>query len=70
MPRVELNAGAPDFTLQDFNVKTVSLADFTGQKNVLVVFGDSSGRSAVRICRSCAGTICRLSVCPIPGIVC
>lgn len=38
MLRVELNAVAPDFTLQDFNGKTVSLADFTGQENVLVVF--------------------------------
>ena len=38
MPRVELNAKAPDFTLNDFNGKTISLADFTGQKNVLVVF--------------------------------
>ena len=38
MPRVELNAKTPDFTLNDFNGKTISLADFTGQKNVLVVF--------------------------------
>ena len=38
MPRVELNAAAPDFTLPDFNGKTVSLDDFTGHKNVLVVF--------------------------------
>ncbi len=38
MPRVELNTGAPDFTLSDYNGKSVSLADFTGQKNVLVVF--------------------------------
>ena len=38
MPRVELNTEAPDFTLPDFNGNTLSLADFTGQKNVLVVF--------------------------------
>jgi peroxiredoxin Q/BCP len=38
MPRVELNTPAPDFTLIDFNGKSVSLSDYTGQKNVLVVF--------------------------------
>jgi peroxiredoxin len=38
MPRVELNVQAPNFTLNDFNGKSISLADFAGQKNVLVVF--------------------------------
>lgn len=38
MPRVELNVQAPNFTLNDFKDKSVSLADFAGQKNVLVVF--------------------------------
>ena len=38
MARVELNNHAPEFSLQDFNGKNVSLSDFTGQKNVLVVF--------------------------------
>lgn len=38
MPRVELNVQAPDFTLNDFNGRSVSLSDFAGQKNVLVVF--------------------------------
>ena len=38
MPRVELNIQAPNFTLNDFNGKSVSLSDFVGQKNVLVVF--------------------------------
>ena len=38
MPRVELNTQAPDFTLNDFNGKSVSLSDYAGQKNVLVVF--------------------------------
>ena len=38
MARVEINAKAPQFTLPDFNGNSVSLADFTGQKNVLVVF--------------------------------
>lgn len=38
MARVELNKRAPEFSLLDFNGKNVSLSDFTGQKNVLVVF--------------------------------
>jgi peroxiredoxin len=38
MPRVELNIQAPNFTLNDFNGRSVSLSDFPGQKNVLVVF--------------------------------
>ena len=38
MPKVELNSHAPEFTLPDFNGRSVSLADFKGRKNVLVVF--------------------------------
>jgi peroxiredoxin len=38
MARVELNIKAPNFTLNDFNGKSVSLSDFISQKNVLVVF--------------------------------
>ena len=38
MPRVEINVEAPNFTLNDFNGKSLSLVDFAGQKNVLVVF--------------------------------
>jgi peroxiredoxin len=38
MARVEINTPAPDFTLNDFNGRRISLADFAGQKNVLVVF--------------------------------
>ena len=38
MARVELNIKAPDFTLNDFNGRSVSLADYAGKKNVLVVF--------------------------------
>ncbi len=38
MPRVELNTLAPDFTLQDFNNHTVSLSDFEGKANILLVF--------------------------------
>jgi peroxiredoxin len=38
MSRAELNKPAPDFTLTDFNEREVSLANFQGQKNVLLVF--------------------------------
>ena len=38
MPKVELNTPAPEFTLPDFNGRSVSLADFKARKNVLVVF--------------------------------
>ncbi len=37
MPRVEVNKAAPDFTLDDFNGNPVSLKDFKGLKNVLLV---------------------------------
>jgi peroxiredoxin (alkyl hydroperoxide reductase subunit C) len=33
-----MNAPAPDFTLSDFSGKPVSLSDFRGKKNVLLVF--------------------------------
>ena len=35
---VEVGAQAPDFTLNDYNREKVSLADFKGKKNVLLVF--------------------------------
>ncbi len=38
MPKVDLNAKAPDFTLDDFNGKPVCLSDFIGKSNVLLVF--------------------------------
>jgi peroxiredoxin len=38
MARVELNTHAPDFTLLDLNGNSISLSDFTGQKNVMMVF--------------------------------
>jgi peroxiredoxin len=38
MARVEVNVQAPDFTLSDFNGKSVSLSDFIKKKNVMVVF--------------------------------
>jgi peroxiredoxin len=38
MPRVSLNQIAPDFSLVDYCGNIVSLADFRGRKNVLLVF--------------------------------
>lgn len=35
---IRLDAPAPDFALADFNGKMVCLADFWGQKNVVLVF--------------------------------
>ena len=37
MPIVELNAVAPDFTLEDVNGNNVSLSQFKGSKTVLLV---------------------------------
>jgi len=41
MARVELNTHAPEFTSSDLNGKSVSLADFTGRMNVLLVLNRS-----------------------------
>jgi peroxiredoxin len=38
MPRVSLNQIAPNFSLPDFSGHMVSLSDFRGRKNVLLVF--------------------------------
>ena len=38
MPRVDLNAAAPDFTLPDFTGSPVSLSGLAGRKHVLLVF--------------------------------
>jgi len=38
VPRVSLNLPAPGFSLSDFSGRTVKLADFRDQKNVLLVF--------------------------------
>lgn len=38
MARVSLNQIAPDFSLADYRGNAVSLSDFRGKKNVLLVF--------------------------------
>ncbi|MBN2205599.1 MAG: redoxin domain-containing protein [Thermoleophilia bacterium] len=38
MPRVSLDAIAPEFTLPDFSGRSVSPSDYRGRKNVLLVF--------------------------------
>ena len=38
MARVELNIQAPNFTLNDFTNNRISLSNFAGKKNVMVVF--------------------------------
>ncbi len=38
MPKVEINAQAPDFTLADLDGKKVHLSDFKGSQNVVLVF--------------------------------
>ena len=38
MPRVSLDKPAPEFSLPDFSGRSVSLSDFRGRKNVLLVF--------------------------------
>ncbi|MFO7941522.1 MAG: hypothetical protein R6U92_02595 [Bacillota bacterium] len=37
MAQVELNACAPDFTLEDFRGSSVSLSQFRGRKRVVLV---------------------------------
>lgn len=38
MPKVELNAPAPDFTLTSFDGKRIGIADYRGKNQVLLVF--------------------------------
>ncbi|MDJ0755007.1 MAG: redoxin domain-containing protein [Ardenticatenaceae bacterium] len=38
MASVELNSQAPPFTLESYQGESVSLTDFQGQQNVLLVF--------------------------------
>jgi len=36
--RVELNQPAPDFTLRDLNGSEISVSNFRGRQNILLVF--------------------------------
>jgi peroxiredoxin len=38
MSKVSINKPAPDFTLEDYEGNAVSLANYKGKKNVLLVF--------------------------------
>jgi cytochrome oxidase Cu insertion factor (SCO1/SenC/PrrC family) len=38
MPKVSINAPAPDFTLEDYRGDLITLSDFKGKQNVLLVF--------------------------------
>jgi len=38
MARVEINTPAPDFELEDFEGRKVRLADYRGDRHVLLVF--------------------------------
>ena len=43
MPRVALGQIAPDFSLADYRGRVVSLADFVGKQNSLLVFNRTFG---------------------------
>ena len=38
MPKVSINAKAPDFQLTEFNGNEVRLSDFQGKSNVVLIF--------------------------------
>ncbi len=38
MPKVILNAKAPDFLMEDYNRNVVQLSKFRGEKNVVLIF--------------------------------
>ena len=38
MPKVSINAKAPDFELLDYKGNTVRLSDYKGKSNVILIF--------------------------------
>jgi len=38
MPKVAIDKTAPDFTLEDFTGKSITLSDFRKKKNIVLVF--------------------------------
>jgi peroxiredoxin len=38
MSKVSINASAPDFTLEDYRGNSITLSDYKGKQNVLLVF--------------------------------
>lgn len=38
MSRVEINTRSPDFEIEDFNGRAVSLSDYQGKQHILLVF--------------------------------
>lgn len=38
MPKVSINTTAPDFTLENFQGESISLSDFKGKSNVILIF--------------------------------
>jgi peroxiredoxin len=38
MSKVSINAPAPDFTLKDYRGNSITLSDYQGKQNVLLVF--------------------------------
>ena len=51
---VEVGTRAPDFTLNDYNRQKVTLSEFQGEKNVLLVFYPFA------FSRVCTGELCQL----------
>jgi hypothetical protein len=58
LDRVKVGQPAPEFTLEDSEGKNVSLADYRGKKNVVLVFiaaiGDPIASRSSASCKACS----------------